>query len=117
MNLISRFKFEKVVVTGAFLLQKRIKELLEFNTFIPRKATMSSTLLIRERCQGYRCEMGIAILAWRINDAYSPFKYVNLGLDLGSGYTAVRDSNRNTGFIPTSSIEIHSWYHSFQLHP
>ena len=61
-------------VTCSFLLQeKTFNELLELPTLKPRKMTISSTTLIRNRFQVYRCESGIFI--------YMPFK-VKLRLKL-----------------------------------
>ena len=45
-------------VTCAVLLQKNIWELSEINISKTRKTTISSTLLLILRFQGYRCELG-----------------------------------------------------------
>ena len=52
------------------------RELSKWNTFKPRKITISYKLFIKYQFQGYRFEMGIAIFAKRVpwNFAYSPFK-------------------------------------------
>jgi len=54
----------------------KISELSELYIF---KTNKSSTLLIRERFQGYWCKFGIAIYAWRVtwNYVYRPFKNWN----------------------------------------
>ena len=50
-------------VTCAFLLQ----ELSELNPFKHRKTTISSPLMVCNRLEGYRCELDIAIFAFRIS--------------------------------------------------
>ena len=66
-----------VKVTSAFLLHVNIKELSWWNTFEPRKTTISFTLLIRWRFQANRRESDIAVFVWNVtlNYAFSPFKW------------------------------------------
>ena len=54
-------------VTCAFLLQEKILELSEINTFKPQETTISPTLLIRYRFHWYRCDSGIGIFEWYLS--------------------------------------------------
>ena len=54
-----------------FCLEKMKKLTVIINTFLVRKHTISSTVLIRLMFLGYRCKSDIAIFAWRVTEMYA----------------------------------------------
>ena len=76
-----------LLISKKYASQFRRETANENQNFIGTKTWIYNSYLIKQSSQGYRCESGIAIFAWRVtwNYAYGPFK-MNLPVCIGAGH-------------------------------